>query len=148
MVWTVPPLPIAALAHTFGQSVAENHHHTHRGCCCCCCWRRRRPACLTCELGSASGTRGQAGSVGNKQDVMLTSQSCFPFPSPASPPRPPSSCSGQAAPAHRGALPADGSDPCRLNGGAVGRVWLARSVLQMGCRRPDPPLLYKSGRVL
>ena len=64
MVWTVPPLPIAALAHPFGQSVAENHHQ-HRG------WRRTH--CLTCELGSASETRGQAGSVG-KQDVVLSSQ--------------------------------------------------------------------------
>lgn len=87
MVWTVPPLPIAALAHTFGQSVAENHHHTHRGC--CCCWRRRRPACFDVRVGVGLGDSG-AGRIGWQQarrDAHLSvvfplPLTCIPSPSP------------------------------------------------------------------
>jgi hypothetical protein len=80
MVWTVPPLPIAALAHTFGQSAAENHHHAS--------WLLEVAAfCLTLRVGVGVGDSG-AGRIGWNQELLsvVFPLTCVPPPLPSSSP--------------------------------------------------------------
>lgn len=99
MVWTVPPLPIAALAYTFGQSVAENHHHTHRGCVAAAGGGGALPVDVRVGVGLGDSGAGRIGWQQAGRDALFSV--VFPLPLTCIP----SSCSGQAAPAHRGALP-------------------------------------------